>query len=115
LCFVLPIDERTTRVFFFYFDALKIPFTPWRMPKWLMTPLLKIASPLSIKPLLREDGFAVEKEQEGYEAHFDAPPVELNRVVSLFQQLTIRKWEEHLTRKLETETGASQHQRCDIA
>jgi hypothetical protein len=108
-CFVLPIDERTTRVFFlFYFDALKIPFTPWRMPKWLMTPLLKIASPLSIKPLLREDGFAVEKEQEGYEAHFDAPPVELNRVVNLFQQLTIRKWEEHLTRKFETETGAFQ-------
>ena len=29
-CFVLPQDERTTRVFFlFYFDALKIPFTPF--------------------------------------------------------------------------------------
>ena len=26
-CFVLPLDERTTRVFFlFYFEALKIPF-----------------------------------------------------------------------------------------
>ena len=30
-CFLLPIDEQTTRVFFlFYFDALKIPFTPFR-------------------------------------------------------------------------------------
>jgi phenylpropionate dioxygenase-like ring-hydroxylating dioxygenase large terminal subunit len=96
-CFVLPIDERTTRVFFlFYFDALRIPFTSWRIPRWLMAPVLQIANAISIKPLLRQDGFAVEAEQEGYDAHFNAPPVELNPAVNLFQQLTIRKWEEHL-------------------
>ncbi|HLH31010.1 MAG TPA: aromatic ring-hydroxylating dioxygenase subunit alpha [Terriglobia bacterium] len=96
-CFVLPINEYTTRAFFlFYFDALKIPFTRIRIPQVLMKPLLKIANVISIKPLLRQDGFAVEAEQQGYEKYFDAPLAELNPAVNLFQQLTIRKWEEHI-------------------
>jgi phenylpropionate dioxygenase-like ring-hydroxylating dioxygenase large terminal subunit len=102
-CFVLPIDERTTRVFFlFYFDALKVPFTSIRIPQWLMTGFLRIANRLSIKPLLQQDGFAVEREQQGYDVHFDAPLAELNPAVNLFQQLTIRKWEEHLERNSRT-------------
>lgn len=99
-CFVLPIDERTTRTFFlFYFDALKIPFTNVKIPQWLMTLVLKIANPLLIRPLLSQDGIAVEAEQEGYDNHFEAPIIELNPAVHLFQQLTIRKWEEHLNKK----------------
>ncbi|MBC6423044.1 MAG: aromatic ring-hydroxylating dioxygenase subunit alpha [Hormoscilla sp. SP12CHS1] len=98
-CFILPIDERTTRTFFlFYFDALKIPFTQVRIPQWLMTLALKIANPLLIKPLLSQDGIAVEAEQQGYETHFNAPIIELNPAVHLFQLLTIRKWEEHLAK-----------------
>ena len=38
----------------------------------------------------------VEAEQRGYEAFFEAPIAELNPAVQLFQQLTIRKWEEYL-------------------
>ena len=97
-CFVLPVDERTTRVFFlFYFDALKVPFTPFHIPRWLMKAVLRIANRTLIAPLLNQDGFAVEAEQVGYEAHFDAPMIEINPVIAMFQELTIRKWEEHLS------------------
>jgi hypothetical protein len=96
-CFVLPIDERTTRVFFlFYFDALIIPFTSWRIPQWLMTYVLKIANLLLIQPLLSQDGVAVEAEQLGYETHYAAPIIELSPAVHLFQKLTVQKWEEYL-------------------
>lgn len=98
-CFVLPLDARTTRVFFlFYFESLRIPFTRWRIPRRLMALTMRVSNRLLIAPLLRQDGFAVEAEQCGWEAHFDRPGPELNPAVGLFQQLTIRKWEEHLAR-----------------
>lgn len=95
--FLLPLDERRTRAFFlFYFDGFRVPFTPLRLPRWLMTPLLKVAKRLLIRPLLEQDGYAVEAEQLGYEQHYDAPMIELNPVVHACQQVLIRKWEEHL-------------------
>ena len=97
--FMLPIDERTTRAFFlFYFDALKIPLIDLKTPKWLTQTVLNIAKPLVFKPILLEDGVALEAEQQGYEANWDAPPIELNPVVPMFQKLIARKWEEHLAR-----------------
>ena len=90
-CFVLPMDEQTTRVFFlFYFDALKVPWTPWRIPRWLMTPVLRISNRILIRPLLEQDAFAVQSEQEAYANHFDSPIGELNPAVAQFQELTIR-------------------------
>jgi hypothetical protein len=53
---------------------------------------------LVVRPLLLEDGFAVEAEQEAWKKHYEQPIFELNPVVHQFQQLTIRKWEEHLAR-----------------
>jgi len=98
-CFILPEDERTSRCFFlFYFDAFKIPLLPLRLPRWLMRPFLRVARWLLIKPLLEQDGFAVEAEQQGYERHFDAPMFEVNPVVGHFQRLVIRKWEEGAAR-----------------
>lgn len=98
-CFFLPIDERTTRTFFlFYFESLRIPFTPLRIPRYLMTLVLRAANRVLIAPLLRQDGRAVEAEQMAYEAHHAQPVPDLNPAVGLFQQLTIRKWEEHLER-----------------
>ena len=74
--FVLPIDERTTRVFFlFYFRSLKIPWLPFRFPRFAMKAVMKFSNRLLIGPLLDQDRFAVEAEQEGYESHWDAPPV----------------------------------------
>jgi phenylpropionate dioxygenase-like ring-hydroxylating dioxygenase large terminal subunit len=97
--FLLPIDERTTRVFFlFYFDSVKIPLLSVKTPKWLTQMVLNVAKPLVFKPILLEDGIALEAEQQGYEQHWDAPPIELNPVVPMFQQLTARKWEDYLAR-----------------
>ncbi len=96
-CFVLPIDQRTTRAFFlFYYKSLNVPYLPLKIPRAAMLPLLKVANELLMKPLLREDGLAVEAEQEGYEAHFDAPLAEFNPAVNAFQDLAIRKWEDYL-------------------
>ncbi len=96
-CFVLPIDEQRTRAFFlFYFRSFKIPFVPINMPRRVMQPFLHIANQLLMKPLLKEDGVAVQAEQEGYNMYYDAPLAELNPAVHEFQKLTIRKWEEHL-------------------
>jgi hypothetical protein len=39
---------------------------------------------------------AVEEEQRGFDRHFDAPMMELNPAINAFQNLTIRKWDEHL-------------------
>jgi 4beta-methylsterol monooxygenase len=96
-CFFLPMDERTTRTFFlFYFESLKIPLTPLRIPRRLMSLVLRVSNRVLIGPLLSQDGFAVEAEQRGWEAHHDRPVPDLNPAVGLFQALTIRKWEEYL-------------------
>lgn len=98
-CFLLPIGPRRTRVFFlFYFDAFKIPGTPWRMPQKLTQFVLRVSNPLLFKPLLTEDGVALEAEQDAYDRYWDEPPIELNPAVPMFQQLTVRKWEEFLAR-----------------
>lgn len=96
-CFLLPIDERTTRVFFlFYYKAFTIPGTHKKIPRKWMTPILKAANRIVFKPILDEDKFALEAEQAAYEKFFDAPIAELNPVVEEFQKLTIRRWEEYL-------------------
>jgi hypothetical protein len=99
-CFPVPVDEGATRVFFlFYFESLKIPFLPWRIPRAAMTLVLRVANRVLIAPLLRQDGFAVEAEQRAWDAHRDVPVPELNPIIGLFHQLTVRKWEEYLARR----------------
>jgi phenylpropionate dioxygenase-like ring-hydroxylating dioxygenase large terminal subunit len=97
--FVLPMDEKTTRTFFlFYFKEFKVPFTPLHIPRRLMTPFLRISNELLVKPLLRQDLYAVEAEQEGWEKHFEEPITEMSPAVHAFQALTIKKWEDYLAR-----------------
>lgn len=107
-CFVLPIDERTTRVFFlFYFspEMLQIPLLGLTPPRGVIRSIMPIAKRLLVAPLLDEDGAAVEAEQAGYEAHFDQPMPDLNPVVHAFATLTVRKWEEFLA--AQSDAGAA--------
>lgn len=108
-CFVLPIDRTTTRAFFlFYYDrrAFKVPFLPLAIPYQLLRPMLRAGNALLVRPLLAEDGFAVEEEQRGYDRHFDAPMMELNPAINAFQNMTIRKWDEHLASLASRPRGA---------
>jgi phenylpropionate dioxygenase-like ring-hydroxylating dioxygenase large terminal subunit len=94
---VLPIDERTSRVFaLFYYRALRLPFTPFSIPKPLVVPMIKIGNRFIVKPIFDQDGRALELEQAGYEASWDSPWAEVNPIVPAFQALTVRKWEEYL-------------------
>ncbi len=106
--FVLPIDERTTRVFFlFYFRSLKVPLLPVRIPRFAMNSILKIANRVLIGPLLAQDKTAVEAEQQGYEKHWNARSVEFNPAVKAFQSVTVRKWREYLARGAEDRNGGA--------
>ncbi|MXY14156.1 MAG: aromatic ring-hydroxylating dioxygenase subunit alpha [Proteobacteria bacterium] len=100
--FLLPIDERTTRVFFmFYFKSLKIPMLPVHIPRFAMSTMMRLSNRMLIVPLLDQDRYAVEAEQQGYEKHWDAPPIEFNPVVKALQNVTVRKWQEYLAREAE--------------
>ena len=104
--FLLPIDERTTKVFFlFYFKSLKIPFLPVRIPRFAMTAIMRVSNRLLIAPLLAQDRMALEAEQEGYEQHWDAHPVEYNPAVQAFQKVTVRKWQEYLEPQDQPDVG----------
>ena len=104
--FVLPIDEHTTRAFFlFYFKSLKLPLLSIPIPRLAMDLVLRISNRLLIKPLLSQDQFAVEAEQQAYEAHWDAPIAELNPAVRAFQELTIGKWQAYLSVKAERDAS----------
>jgi hypothetical protein len=83
----------------FHFKSFRVPFLPLRFPKRLMVPLIKAANELHVKPLLNEDAVACEAEQEGWERHWDQPVAEISPAVHAFQNLTIRKWEQHLARE----------------
>ncbi|GAC1426320.1 MAG: aromatic ring-hydroxylating dioxygenase subunit alpha [Burkholderiaceae bacterium] len=96
-CFVLPLDERTTRVFFlFYFDSLRIPATRFAIPRWLTIPLLVVANKVMIRPLLMQDGAMVEAEQAAFDEHALGLAIELNPAVHEFQRLLIAQWQRHL-------------------
>jgi hypothetical protein len=96
-CFLLPMDLRTTHVFFlFYFDAVQIPLLRRPMPRWLQGLLMRAARRLLIKPLLEQDGRMVEAEQLAYEADPSVAGYELNPAVAEFQQVIVRQWRRHL-------------------
>jgi len=107
--FVLPSGERATRAFFiFMFRSLKVPFLPVPLRGRTLKAVLEVSKRTFIRSLLSQDGFAVEAEQAGYDAHWDAQLAELNPVVRAFQEVTVRKWQDYLDR---TASGRAQPQR----
>jgi hypothetical protein len=69
--------------------------------------VLNIARPLVFKPILDQDGIALEAEMLSYETYWNAPPIELNPVVPMFQRLSVRKWEAYLARKEAAQAASS--------
>jgi phenylpropionate dioxygenase-like ring-hydroxylating dioxygenase large terminal subunit len=95
--FMLPIDERTTRLFLLSCaDRVKIPFTSHAAPTRLVQPALAIAKRFLVTPLFSEDVWSFEAEQEGHDSNPRAPSVDLHPAIRPSYQLTVRKWEEHL-------------------
>jgi phenylpropionate dioxygenase-like ring-hydroxylating dioxygenase large terminal subunit len=98
-CFLLPLDRRTTHVFFvFYFDAVQIPLLRRPMPRSLQQLLMAAARRLLIKPLLAQDGRMVEAEQLAYEWDCRIAGYELNPAVGEFQKMIVGRWRDHLVR-----------------
>jgi phenylpropionate dioxygenase-like ring-hydroxylating dioxygenase large terminal subunit len=96
-CFLLPMDDRTTHVFFlFYFGAVQIPLLRRPMPRGLQQLLMLAARRLLIRPLLAQDGRMVEAEQEAYDRHAQVPAHELNPAVGEFQKVIVSQWRRHL-------------------
>lgn len=94
--FMLPVDERTTRCFFlFLFGPIEIPLIRKNVPDVLKRPVLHLANRLYIQPLLGEDKWALEAEQEGFDRSAGHPFIELNPIVPEFQKLTLEKWDEY--------------------
>ena len=92
-CFLLPLDLRTTHVFFlFYFDAVQMPLLRRPMPRGLQRLLMLAARRLLIRPLLAQDGRMVEAEQQAYERDPYVAGYELNPAVAEFQKLIVGQW-----------------------
>ncbi len=88
--FMLPIDERTTRVFSIQY------WKPWGGPMRTAAMMERTILPL-IKPvtmeIFRQDGATVEAEQDAMADHFHKPVPEPNDSVRLFEKLTVERWD----------------------
>jgi len=96
--FLLPMDIRTTRVFFVMsYDALHVSGVKLTLSRRAVRLVLWAAQPV-VRSLIAQDGMALEAEQAGYEAHWTAPVVELNPAVAQLHRLTVHKWQAHCAR-----------------
>jgi len=89
--FMLPIDETHTRVF---------TYQLWKPPRGISKRLfqntaVRVLRPIA-KEIFRQDGFTVEEEQKSYFIHGERPFPEPNPMVKRFNELSVRKWEDHL-------------------
>lgn len=95
--FMLPMDERHTRVFSVQFwGRIPIPGVGGaKVPPRLGQLVTKLIRPITLE-IFRQDGFTVEEEQISWERFSDRPIPEPNPMVKRFNELTVRKWEDFL-------------------
>lgn len=99
--FTLPLDESSNRhIFIFYLrpGTIRLPgLGP--VPRVIADKMMKLTRFTTLQPLLSQDVWVIGHEQAGWERYWDRPQPELSPVVKAFQDLTIRKWSEHLQRQ----------------
>lgn len=94
--FATPIDERTTRtIYVFLWEAIEVG--PIKIPYSIRPPILYLIHKLYLVPVLSQDLGALEEEQIMNDQHSNKASVEMNSLVSAFQQLTIEKWDAYLS------------------
>lgn len=100
-CFLTPSSARSTRLFLlimFDKDTLRIPFTSRPLPLQCARFFLNISRHLMIAPILKQDGRALEAEQDAFERYSEAPLIELNPVVRALQEMLVSRWEAYEAR-----------------
>lgn len=99
--FTLPTGDASNRHFFIFYlrpGAIRLPgLGP--VPRRIADAMMKLTRYTTLQPLLGQDVWVIGHEQRGWERHWDRPAPELSPVVKAFQDLTIRKWSEHLERR----------------
>lgn len=95
--FMLPLDEARTKVFTLQlWQPFEVPLANGRrLPRRVAQLAMPFIKPYAME-IFRQDGFTVEEEQVAYERDPDRPIPEPNPMVKHFNELTVRKWEEHL-------------------
>jgi len=92
--FMLPLDEKHTKVFTLQlWKEMPLPV----VGRQLMRLGTKVLLPVT-REIFRQDGFTVEEEQVAYDARPEAPIPEPNPAVKQFNELSVRKWDEHVSR-----------------
>ena len=95
-CFLSPAGARSTRLFLlimFDKDTLRIPLTRLTLPHQCARLFLHISKHVMIAPILRQDGRALEAEQDAFDRFPEAPLIELNPVVRLLQEMIVSRWQ----------------------
>jgi hypothetical protein len=95
-CFLTPAGACSTRLFLlimFDKDALRIPLTSRPLPLQCARLFLYVSRHLMIAPILKQDGRALEAEQDACERYPEAPLMEFNPVVRFLQEMVVSRWQ----------------------